>query len=124
MHAVITGHTARRDFRPRSCPNAAADAPPHGMIGSTTDTGAYALLHAGVPDRPAEARSLPADGLRLLFVEGYRPPALQRKYYEECAAEQRALHPTGSPTTSARAAGLVGYPTEACHWSYGDRYQP
>ncbi|MGW1674352.1 M15 family metallopeptidase [Streptomyces sp. NPDC002324] len=157
-------------------------------------TGAYALLRAGVLDRLAEARSLLPDGLRLLFVEGYRPPALQRKYYEEYEAEQRALHPdwpadrirtaasryvsppeiaphsagaavdltlagadgreldlgtrvnagpeesagacyTGADDISAEArahretlgaalcaAGLVNYPTEWWHWSYGDRY--
>ncbi|MBZ3905613.1 M15 family metallopeptidase [Streptomyces griseiscabiei] len=157
-------------------------------------TGAYAHLRAGVLDRLAEAQSLLPDGLRLLFVEGYRPPSLQRRYFERYAQEQRALHPdwsadrirtaasryvsppeiaphsagaavdltlvdaegreldfgtrvnaspeesdgacyTGADGISAgarahretlgaalTAAGLVNYPTEWWHWSYGDRY--
>ncbi|MCC9711048.1 D-alanyl-D-alanine carboxypeptidase family protein [Streptomyces sp. MNU76] len=157
-------------------------------------TGAYAHLRAEVHDRLLKAQDLLPDGLRLLFVEGYRPPALQRAYFERYAAEQRALHPdwpadhireaasryvsppeiaphsagaavdltlvdadgreldlgtrvnaspeesdgacyTGADGISAEArahretlgaalgaAGLVNYPTEWWHWSYGDRY--
>ncbi|CAL9665830.1 D-alanyl-D-alanine dipeptidase [Streptomyces sp. enrichment culture] len=33
------------------------------------------------------------EGFRLLFVEGYRPLALQRAYFEEYAAGLRAAHP-------------------------------
>ncbi|MGW1636352.1 M15 family metallopeptidase [Streptomyces lavendulae] len=156
--------------------------------------GAFALLREGVLDRLLAAqRALPA-GTRLLFVEGYRPPSLQRRYFEEYAAALRAEHPGWSPervhtaasryvsppgvaphsagaavdltladaggreldlgtrmnaspeesggacytdapgiTAAARArrgilgaalsaAGLVNYPTEWWHWSYGDRY--
>ncbi|MDX2694788.1 dipeptidase [Streptomyces ipomoeae] len=157
-------------------------------------TGAYAHLRASVLDRLVEAQALLPRGLRLLFVEGYRPPSLQRQYFDKYAAELRALHPDwdahrirtaasryvsppetaphsagaavdltlvdaagheldlGTPvnagpedsagacytgadniTAEARAhrdalaaaltaAGLVNYPTEWWHWSYGDRY--
>ncbi|QFR01851.1 M15 family metallopeptidase [Streptomyces phaeolivaceus] len=174
------------------------DARPAGALlvdGRKADaTGAYAHLRAGVLDRLVKAQSLLPDGLRLLFVEGYRPPSLQRRYFEEYAAEQRAPHPdwsadriraaasrhvsppeiaphsagaavdltavdsegreldfgtrvnaspeesagacyTGADGISAEArahretlgaaltaAGLVNYPTEWWHWSYGDRY--
>ncbi|MYW68742.1 dipeptidase [Streptomyces sp. SID8379] len=156
--------------------------------------GAYAHLRAGVVDRLLYAQELLPDGLRLLVVEGYRPLSLQRAYFEEYAAELRALHPdrpaaeihtaasryvsppeiaprsagaavdltladadgteldlgtrmNASPEESAGAcctdaatigpaaranrkvlgaalgaAGLVNYPTEWWHWSYGDRY--
>jgi len=154
----------------------------------------FAYLREGVLDRllTAEA-SLPSD-LRLLFVEGYRPPSLQRRYFDEYAANLRANHPewpaeevrsaasrfvsppeiaphsagaavdltladadgreldlgtrmNATPEESAGAcythaanitdkarslrhilstaltdAGLVNYPTEWWHWSYGDRY--
>lgn len=155
---------------------------------------AYTFLRVGVLDRLIKAQAALPDGLRLLFVEGYRPPALQRRYFEEYADELRAAHPdwdadrvhvaasryvsppeiaphsagaavdltlvdpTGreldlgtpmnaSPEESAGAcytaaenitpraranrailstalteAGLVNYPTEWWHWSYGDRY--
>ncbi|MCI3935417.1 M15 family metallopeptidase [Streptomyces sp. AN091965] len=154
----------------------------------------FAQLRAGVLERLLKAQSLlPAD-VRLLFVEGYRPLALQRAYFEEYADELRAQHPdwsaaelhaatsryvsppeiaphsagaavdltladtdgreldlgtrmnadpeesegacyTGAANISDRArahrellgsvltaAGLVNYPTEWWHWSYGDRY--
>lgn len=156
--------------------------------------GAEVHLRQGVLDRLLAAQAQLPDGLRLPFVEGYRPPALQRHYFERYAAELRAPHPQwpadsiltaasryvsppevaphsagaavdltladaagceldlGTPmnadpeqsdgacctdaigiTAEARAhravlgealgaAGLVNYPTEWSHWSYGDRY--
>ncbi|MFD0407711.1 M15 family metallopeptidase [Kitasatospora sp. NPDC127116] len=157
-------------------------------------TGAFARLRAGVLDRLLDAQAALPDDLRLLFVEGYRPPALQSRYFDEYAAELRAANPdwpddlirsatsryvsppeiaphsagaavdltlvdadgreldlgtrvNASPEESAGAcytdadgigaearanrqllcdvltgAGLVNYPTEWWHWSYGDRY--
>ncbi|MFJ9147710.1 M15 family metallopeptidase [Streptomyces sp. NPDC102270] len=156
--------------------------------------GAEVYLRQGVLDRLLRAQALLPGGLGLLFVEGYRPPALQRHYFETYAGELRAAHPdwnadrihtaasryvsppgiaphsagaavdltladadgreldlgtamnanpedsdgacyTGAAniTDQARtnrallgealsAAGLVNYPTEWWHWSYGDRY--
>ncbi|MCT9084759.1 M15 family metallopeptidase [Streptomyces fulvoviolaceus] len=156
--------------------------------------GAEIHLRQGVLDRLLHAHNLLPEGLRLLFVEGYRPPALQRRYFESYADELRGEHPDwsadrlraaasryvsppeiaphsagaavdltlaaadgreldmGTPmnatpeesdgacytdadniTDTARAnravlggalsaAGLVNYPTEWWHWSYGDRY--
>ncbi|MGW2278597.1 M15 family metallopeptidase [Streptomyces sp. NPDC001770] len=156
---------------------------------------AFAHLREGVLERLVEAQALLLpQGLRLLFVEGYRPPALQRAYFEEYAGQLRAAHPDWSAerihsaasryvsppgiaphsagaavdltladaegreldlgtrmnedpeesdgacythaaniTAEARAnrellcsvlasAGLVNYPTEWWHWSFGDRY--
>ncbi|WKE68416.1 M15 family metallopeptidase [Streptomyces sp. WP-1] len=156
--------------------------------------GAYARLREGVFERLLKAQELLPEGLRLLFVEGYRPPSLQRRYFEEYRAELSAAHPdwptelvrsaasryvsppeiaphsagaavdltlvdadgqeldmgtamNADPEASAgacytraadisdtarahrdiltsalTAAGLVNYPTEWWHWSYGDRY--
>ncbi|MEV6752543.1 M15 family metallopeptidase [Streptomyces sp. NPDC051214] len=155
---------------------------------------AFARLREGVLARLLHAQTLLPDGLRLLFVEGYRPPWLQRGYFEEYEGQLRALHPgwpaarlhaaasryvsppeiaphsagcavdltlagadgheldlgtrmnadpeesegacytdAGNITaearrnrdilgTALRQAGLVNYPTEWWHWSYGDRY--
>ncbi|MEU9213609.1 M15 family metallopeptidase [Streptomyces sp. NPDC048415] len=158
------------------------------------DSGAFAHLREGVLSRLLEAGALLPDGVRLLFVEGYRPPALQRSYFERYADELRASNPdwgaerllnatsryvsppeiaphsagaavdltlvgadgreldmgtrvnadpeesggacyTEAAGISVRAranrrllgealtaVGLVNYPTEWWHWSYGDRY--
>ncbi len=156
--------------------------------------GAFAHLREGVLDRLLKAQAQLPQGIRLLFVEGYRPPSLQRRYFDEYAAQLRAEHPEWaaeqvrsaasryvSPPeiaphsagaavdltlsnddgreldmgtrmnttpeesvgacytqadnisdearshreilgTALTAAGLVNYPTEWWHWSYGDRY--
>ncbi|KOG22517.1 M15 family metallopeptidase [Streptomyces viridochromogenes] len=156
--------------------------------------GAFAHLREGVLLRLLKAQALLPEDIRLLFVEGYRPPALQRDYFEEYADELRADNPhwsaprvreaasryvsppeiaphsagaavdltlisadgheldMGSPLNASpedsdgacytdadnigsaaranrrvlrdalTAAGLVNYPTEWWHWSYGDRY--
>lgn len=156
--------------------------------------GAFAHLREGVLDRLLKAQAQLPQGMRLLFVEGYRPPSLQRRYFDEYATQLRADHPewsaeqvrsaasryvsppeiaphsvgsavdltlgdadgceldmgthmdatpeesSGACYTQAdnisdqarsnrdilgaalTAAGLVNYPTEWWHWSYGDRY--
>jgi D-alanyl-D-alanine dipeptidase len=155
---------------------------------------AFAYLREGVVERLLKAQRMLPHGLRLLFVEGYRPPPLQREYFEEYADQLRAAHLDWSakqihsaasqyvsppeiaphsagaavdltlasadgheldlgtrmnadPEESAgacythaaniseearanrkllgtvlTAAGLVNYPTEWWHWSFGDRY--
>ncbi|MFF8717827.1 M15 family metallopeptidase [Streptomyces sp. NPDC015184] len=154
----------------------------------------FAYLREGVLERLVKAQAMLPKGLRLLFVEGYRPPSLQRKYFEEYADQLRAAHldwsaeqihsaasryvspPDIAPHsagaavdltladadgreldlgtrmnanpeeskgacytqaaniskearanrkllgTALTAVGLVNYPTEWWHWSFGDRY--
>ncbi|WP_093168135.1 M15 family metallopeptidase [Sinosporangium album] len=156
--------------------------------------GAYAHLREGLLARLEAAEGLLPAGHHLLIVEGYRPPALQRRYFDEYADELRRTFPdmsadeiwaaasryvspievaphtagaavdlmlcdaegveldmgteiNANPEQSAGACytaaanitpqarhhrdtlaaaltevGLVNYPTEWWHWSYGDRY--
>ena len=156
--------------------------------------GHYAHLRQGVVQRLEQAQASLPDGIRLLIVEGFRPAALQRHYFDEYVDELRPLHPELRPyelnTLASRyvsppeiaphtagaavdltlcdahgaeldmgtrinaspeesegrcythadglspeaqanrdilshalaSVGLVNYPTEWWHWSYGDRY--
>lgn len=156
--------------------------------------GAFARLRSQVRDRLLAAQAALPAGIRLLIVECYRPPSLQRKYFSEYRDELAVVHPdwderrlyveaskfvsppevaphcTGgtvdltlcttegaeldmgtavnaSPEASGDACftaavdisaaarrnrdilsaalvkvGMVNYPTEWWHWSYGDRY--
>ncbi|MER5436620.1 M15 family metallopeptidase [Streptomyces sp. NPDC002588] len=155
---------------------------------------AFAYLRDGVLGRLLKAQAMLPHGLRLLFVEGYRPPSLQREYFVEYANQLRASHPGWSDgqihsavsryvsppdvaphsagaavdltladasgreldlgtrmnadpeesngacythalnineeartnrnllNSALTAVGLVNYPTEWWHWSFGDRY--
>ncbi len=145
-------------------------------------------------ERLLKAQTMLPENARLLFVEGYRLPSRQRRYFEEYASQLRAMHPEWSAAqvhaaasryvsppdiaphtagaavdltladtlgreldlgtrmnadpeesegacytdavniseqardnrtllgTALTAAGLVNYPTEWWHWSFGDRY--
>lgn len=155
--------------------------------------GSWARLRHGVLERLVQAEQRLPDGARLLVVEGHRPAALQRRYFDDYCAElvaagvgptvesvrreasqhisppEVAPHPCGAavdltlmvdgrevdmgcpvnatpaesdgacfteaPGISPRArhwrqvmgsvledVGLVNYPPEWWHWSYGDRY--
>lgn len=83
------------------------------------EAGAFALLRAGVLTRLLDAgRRLP-DGLRLLFVEGYRPPALQRAIFERYAAGLRAAHPDWTAERLRDAASRYVSPPEIAPHSAG-----
>ncbi|MBL1097382.1 M15 family metallopeptidase [Streptomyces coffeae] len=81
--------------------------------------GAFAWLREGVLARLLEARKLLPDGIGLLMVEGYRPPALQRRYFQEYADELRASHPGWSAEEVHRAASRYVSPPEIAPHSAG-----
>ncbi|MDX3025660.1 M15 family metallopeptidase [Streptomyces acidiscabies] len=79
-------------------------------------TGSYAHLRRGVLDRLVHAQSLLPGGLHLLFVEGYRPPDLQRHYFEEYADELREANPAWTDDQVHQAASrFVSPPAIAPH---------
>lgn len=82
-------------------------------------SGAELLLRRGVLDRLRQAQTLLPDGLRLLFVEGYRPPALQRRYFESYGDELRAAHPDWSADRIRSAASRYVSPPEIAPHSAG-----
>ncbi|CAM5276191.1 D-alanyl-D-alanine dipeptidase [Kitasatospora aureofaciens] len=82
-------------------------------------TGSYAHLRRGVLDRLVHAQSLLPDGVRLLYVEGYRPPDLQRRYFEEYAGELRAANPAWPDDQVHEAASRYVSPPEIAPHSAG-----
>ena len=74
--------------------------------------GAFARLREGVFERLLKAQELLPEGLRLLFVEGYRPPSLQRRDFEEYGAELSAAHPDWSAELVRSAASRYVSPPE------------
>ena len=74
--------------------------------------GAYAHLRRGLLARLEEAQALLPDGLRLLVVEGYRPPALQLRYFAEYRDGLHALHPGLPEADLHRAASRYIAPPE------------
>ncbi|MFD4996016.1 M15 family metallopeptidase [Streptomyces buecherae] len=81
--------------------------------------GAFAYLREGVLHRLRAAQAELPRGMRLLFVEGYRPPALQRRYFEEYADGLRAEHPERPADQVRSAASRYVSPPEIAPHSAG-----
>ncbi|MER5216671.1 M15 family metallopeptidase [Streptomyces sp. NPDC002838] len=84
------------------------------------DDGSYAHLRAGVLRRLLLAQDALPPGIRLLMVEGFRPPALQRRYFDAYAAALRTAHPYASPERIRElASAYISPPEVAPHVSGG-----
>ncbi|MFE9043534.1 M15 family metallopeptidase [Streptomyces sp. NPDC007818] len=81
--------------------------------------GAFAHLREGVLDRLLDAQAQLPGGMRLLFVEGYRPPSLQRHYFDEYADLLRAEHPEWDADRVRTAASRYVSPPEIAPHSAG-----
>lgn len=81
--------------------------------------GAFAHVRQGVLTRLLHARSLLPTGVDLLFVEGYRPPALQRRYFEEYSDELARTHPDWQAAEIREAASRFVSPPEIAPHSAG-----
>ncbi|MEV7127975.1 M15 family metallopeptidase [Streptomyces sp. NPDC093260] len=107
----------------RECGERLADVRTQGDIRVDTrrhdPDGSFAHLRQGLLDRLLHARAHLPDGTALLFVEGYRPPGLQRRYFEEYAAELGRSHPDWPPERVLRAASRYVSPPEIAPHSAG-----
>ncbi|MEV7157043.1 M15 family metallopeptidase [Streptomyces misionensis] len=83
------------------------------------ETGAWAHVRQGVLARLLHAQSLLPTGVLLLFVEGFRPPALQRTYFEEYAAELARAHPDWQAAELRDATSRFVSPPEIAPHSAG-----
>ncbi|MEV8128637.1 M15 family metallopeptidase [Streptomyces sp. NPDC085944] len=81
--------------------------------------GAYAHVRQGVLSRLQHARSLLPAGIDLLFIEGYRPLALQRRYFTEYRDELAAAQPDWTPEQLHQAASRYVSPPEIAPHSAG-----
>ncbi|WP_055525346.1 M15 family metallopeptidase [Streptomyces graminilatus] len=84
------------------------------------DDGSYAHLRSGVRDRLVRAQGLLPAGVRFLVLEGYRPPDLQRRYFETYAQTLRLAHPDAPPERIRElASAYISPPEVAPHVSGG-----
>jgi D-alanyl-D-alanine dipeptidase len=75
------------------------------------DAGVWLNVRVGVADRLRRAQAAAPNGVRLLVIEGFRPLALQRFYFDRYVEELRAEHPTwGSRQLRAFASRYVAPP--------------
>jgi D-alanyl-D-alanine dipeptidase len=83
------------------------------------EAGAYAQVRQGVLARLLHAQSLLPTGVRLLFVEDFRPPTLQRRYFEEYSDELARAHPDWQAAELREAASRFVSPPEISPHSAG-----
>jgi D-alanyl-D-alanine dipeptidase len=84
------------------------------------DDGSYAHLRSGALHRLVRAQRLLPAGVRFLVVEGYRPPDLQRSYFEQYTATLRRAHPDAAPERIRDlASAYISPPDVAPHVSGG-----
>lgn len=81
--------------------------------------GAFRRLREGAVERLVRAEKLLPRGLRLLVVEGYRPPPLQRRYFDEYRDELAQLHPDYSAAQLRTAASRYVSPPDIAPHSAG-----
>lgn len=81
--------------------------------------GAFAYLREGVLARLLRAQAMLPEGFRLLFVEGYRPPSLQREYFEEYVSQLRASRTDWSDEQVYSAASRYVSPPDIAPHSAG-----
>ncbi|WP_130438107.1 M15 family metallopeptidase [Streptomyces sp. BK239] len=82
--------------------------------------GSYAHVRADVLRRLLLAQGALPAGVRLLLVEGFRPPALQRSYFDAYSDTLRRARPDASPVRIRElASAYISPPEVAPHVSGG-----
>jgi D-alanyl-D-alanine dipeptidase len=81
--------------------------------------GSYAHLRSGLVRRLEKAQALLPAGVELLVLEGFRPVALQQRYFSEYEEDLRRLHPHLSASEIARLASRYVSPPEIAPHSTG-----
>ncbi|MFI6689360.1 M15 family metallopeptidase [Streptomyces sp. NPDC050485] len=83
------------------------------------EAGAWAHVRQGVLTRLLHAQSLLPTGVLLLFMEGFRPPVLQRRNFEDYSGELARAHPDWDTDKLREAASRFVSPPEIAPHSAG-----
>jgi D-alanyl-D-alanine dipeptidase len=83
------------------------------------DAGAFAHVRAGVLDRLLMAADALPPGVGLLVIEGYRPPALQREYFDDYLSSLRPAYPESDDGRLRMLASRYVSPPEIAPHSAG-----
>ncbi|WP_326681651.1 hypothetical protein [Streptomyces sp. NBC_01237] len=86
--------------------------------------GAWAHVRPCVLTRLQQAQALLPGGVRLLFIEGYRPPSLQRRYFEEYSDEFTRARPDWQAAAIREAASRFVSPPEIAPQRGGQGSRP
>jgi D-alanyl-D-alanine dipeptidase len=83
------------------------------------DADDFAHVRAGLASRLAQAQEALPRGVHLLLIEGYRPPALQRRYFEEYLGSLREASPHSDEERLRMLASRYVSPPEIAPHSSG-----
>lgn len=83
------------------------------------DAGDFAHVRAGLATRLLRAAEALPRGVQLLIIEGYRPPALQRRYFDDYLASLREASPGGDEERLRMLASRYVSPPEIAPHSAG-----
>ncbi|MFF3313187.1 M15 family metallopeptidase [Streptomyces sp. NPDC002952] len=106
----------------QECGEVLVDARAHGLKVDDRKrdaAGAWAHVRQGVLARLLHAQSLLPTDVSLLFVEGFRPPALQRRYFEDYSDLLARAHPDWQAAELRAAASRFVSPPEIAPHSAG-----
>ncbi|MEU8364629.1 M15 family metallopeptidase [Nonomuraea sp. NPDC048882] len=83
------------------------------------EASAYAHVRQSVADRLVVAQTRLPRELRFLIIEGFRPAALQRRYFASAVTRQRAAHPDWDDARARIEASRYVSPPEVAPHSTG-----
>ena len=83
------------------------------------DTGAFAHVREGVVDRLMAAEKALPQGFHLMFIEGYRPPVLQQRYFDDYRDMLRGLLAGSDDKTLYQLASRYVSPLDVAPHSAG-----
>jgi D-alanyl-D-alanine dipeptidase len=122
MSIVLMSDPAVAAIPVRECGEDLVDVRAHGIrvdARREDEAGAFAHVRQGLLTRLLDAQSLLPDGMQLLFIEGYRPPVLQHRYFQQYFDELAQAHADWPAARIREAASRYVSPPEIAPHSAG-----